>query len=247
MNILIPMAGLGQRFSNVGYSLPKPLIEIDHKTMLEHAINTLDMEGRYIFIVRDYDNRGHNEEVKYLLKKNRPGCIILTIDYVTEGPACSALLAKEHINNQQELVIANCDQIMWWTGPRFINYVRNNSFDGAVVTYTTNTPKNSYAKLDLNGDVLEIAEKRVISNVGLNGIHYWKEGRDFVSSTEEMIKDDIRVNNEFYVAPTYNHLIRAGKKVGIYHIPNEQHNAVGTPGDLDVFLERAENNGYIQH
>jgi len=245
MNILIPMAGRGLRFSSVGYDLPKPLIKIGQYTMLEHAIETLDIEGNYIFIVRKYDSPIHNKEVESILRKIKPGCKILTIDYVTEGPACSALLAADYINNDQELVIANCDQIMWWSGERFINYVRNNNFDGAVVTYTTNTPKNSYAKVNLKGDVIQIAEKKVISNIGLNGIHYWKKGLDFIDSTKEMMESNDRVNNEYYIAPTYNYMIKDRKKIGFYHIPNEQHNAVGVPHDLKMFLEKAKEYGYF--
>ena len=245
MNVLIPMAGRGKRFSNVGYDLPKPLIKIDHRTMLEHAINTLDIDGEYVFIVREYENRDYNREVKSILRKSKPNCKILLIDYITEGPACSALLARDYINNDQELVIANCDQIMWWSGNRFIDYVRSNNFDGAVVTYTTDTPKNSYAKVDLKGNVVEIAEKKVISNIGLNGIHYWKRGQDFIDSAEEMMKSNDRVNDEFYIAPTYNYMIKNNKTVGFYHIPNEQHNAVGVPLDLETFLEKAKVYGYF--
>jgi dTDP-glucose pyrophosphorylase len=245
MNILIPMAGSGLRFSNVGYELPKPLIKINHRTILERAIDTLNIEGNYIFIVRKYDNQDHNKKVENILRRNKPSCEILMIDYVTEGPACSALLAKEYIDNDQELIIANCDQIMWWSGSRFINYARSNNFDGAIVTYTTNTPKNSYAKIDLEGNVVQVAEKKVISNIGLNGIHYWKEGKYFVNSAQRMMKNNDRVNNEYYIAPTYNYMIESGKKVGIYHIPNEQHNAVGVPADLEIFLERAKEYEYF--
>ena len=245
MNILIPMAGRGQRFTKVGYDIPKPLIKIGSRSMLEHAINTLDFEGRYIFIVRDYNVPEYDNEVEAILKYIKPDCIIEKIDYVTEGPASSALIASEYINNDQELVIANCDQIMWWQGLRFIEHARNNNFDGSVVTYTSDTPKNSYVKINLNGDVTEVAEKKVISNISLNGIHYWRKGRYFIDSARDMIKADDRVNNEFYIAPTYNYMIKDQKKIGFYHIPNEQHNAVGVPSDLETFINKAKENGYL--
>jgi len=141
-------------------------------------------------------------------------------------------LAKKHIDNNQPLIIANCDQIMHWDSQKFINEIEKRQCDGCVVTYYTATPKNSYVKLDANGFAIQIAEKKVISNLSLNGIHYWKKGRDFVRSSESMIMKNIRVNNEFYVAPTYNELIREGKRIINYHIDASQHNAVGTPEDL---------------
>jgi hypothetical protein len=148
------------------------------------------------------------------------------------------LLAKDYINNDEPLVISNCDQIMLWNGEYFLNSCMNSPYDGLVVTYDESTPKNSYAKLCTNGDVIRVAEKEVISNVSLNGIHFWKHGRYFVDSANEMIANEDRCNGEFYVAPTYNRMISAGKRVGIFHIPKQCHNPVGVPSDLGIFLEK---------
>jgi len=165
---------------------------------------------------------------------------ILEIDYLTSGPASTALLLSDLINTSQELVIANCDQIMEWNSHTFLHNAR--LYDGAVVTYYATTNKNSYAKLDINGAVTEIREKEVISTTSLNGIHYWKKGSDFVKSAMAMINADDMVNNgEFYIGPSYNYMIKQGLSVGIFHIPNEMHHAVGVPEDLERFI-KYENN-----
>jgi dTDP-glucose pyrophosphorylase len=232
MNILIPMAGRGVRFSNKGYELPKPLIQIKEKPLIQHAIDTLDLDGRYIFVIQKSHREIYN--IDSLLKQITDKPSIIEIDGITDGPACSALLAKEYIDNDDELVIANCDQIMNWNSDIFLHNVR--LYDGAVVTYHETSNKNSYAKIDKNGFVERIVEKEVISNISLNGIHYWKKGKYFITSSEQMISENCRFNKEFYIGPSYNYMILNNLKVGIFHIPNEQHNAVGIPEDLERYL-----------
>jgi len=232
MNIVIPMAGLGSRFSDAGYTTPKPFIEIEGKPMIFEAVNTLGFEGNYIFIIRK------DEYIKSKMKEIFPDSQIIEVDYLTDGPASSVMLAKEFINNDEELIVANCDQIMWWDAETVIKQIRVMDYDGVVVTYHETTPKNSYARINRRGYVTKMAEKQVISNVSLNGIHYWKKGKYFVESTESMVEKNIRFNNEFYVSLTYNQMIEKGLKVGIYHIPNEFHNAVGTPDDLNRYFEK---------
>jgi dTDP-glucose pyrophosphorylase len=232
MNILIPIAGLGSRFPN--HSNPKPLINVFGKPMIQAAIDSMAIKGNLIFIVRSQ----HIDQYKIDKKlKEIYDCNIVSVDYLTEGPACTALLAEHLINNEESLVIANCDQIMHWDSETFKSYCENYPHDGFVVTYFANTNKNSYAKLDKNGFVTNIKEKEIISNISLNGIHFWKRGSDFVSSAKEMISmNDRAPNNEFYIGPTFNYMVSNNSKIGIYHIPNEQHWAVGTEQDLDIYM-----------
>ena len=232
MNILIPMAGLGSRFKASGYTVPKPLIPIEGKPMIENAVDTLGIKGNFIFITQ----KKHN--LKSHLQSIYENCNVIEIDYITKGSACTCLLAKEYINNNLPLIITNCDQIMWWDDKSFATFVENYPYDGFVVTYTSDTLKNSYIRLNRDGFGVELAEKQVISSISLNGIHYWRQGKDFVYSAETMIKNNENYNGEFYVAPTYNNLIKKGKKIGVYHIPNEQHNAVGTPEDLIKYADK---------
>jgi NDP-sugar pyrophosphorylase family protein len=236
MNIIIPMAGRGSRFAEKRILIPKPLIDINGRPMIQRAVESLDLDGQWHFVIRDDE---HTEGVLDMIETFKPNSRYLVIDYVTEGPANTALLFKDHINTDEELIIANCDQIMEWTSGRFLDYVRH--YDGAVVTYHADTDKNSYARVNKAGLVQEIREKQVISNISLNGIHYWKKGRYFVGAAEAMIAANDRApNGEFYIGPSYNHMIAQGRTVGIYHIPNQFHHPVGVPDDLDEFL-RYEN------
>ena len=235
INVIIPMAGLGSRFPKDQYMLPKPLIDVNGRPMIVRAIKSLGMpaDAQWHFIIR-------RDEFTYAVKKIVQSVVtnprFVEVDKTTEGPACSVLLFKEFINNSDELITANCDQIMEWNSDLFFHNVR--LYDGAVVTYYSDTDKNSYVKLDRTGRAVQFAEKEVISNISLNGIHYWKHGYDYVASAEEMIQANDRApNGEFYIAPTYNYMIQSGKSVGIYHIPNEQHHAVGVPIDLERFLK----------
>jgi len=245
MNIIIPLGGLGKRFADEGFKNPKPLIKIDEKPMILWAIESLGTSGNYIFILRKSFG---SDRIREVLENTVKGCKIIEIDYLTEGPASTCLLAKEFINNDEELIIANCDQIMWWNGDYFINSVRNSRYDGVIVTYYANTSKNSYAKINQHGDVVEVKEKEVISNISLNGIHYWKRGKSFVYSAEQMIfKNDRAINGEFYIGPSYNYMIKNQERVGIFHIPETQHNAVGTPDDLREFLRKKKQSETTQY
>ena len=228
------MAGLGKRFQMKGFSLPKPLIDINGIPMIVKVLDSLELsQAQFLFVIAKNE---YSEHIKSLISSSVKKSKFIEIDYVTEGPACSCLLFREEIDNDEELVIANCDQIMEWDSENFLMNVRR--FDGAVVTYYNDTDKNSYARIDKRGRVLEIREKEVISNVSLNGVHYWKKGKYFVASTEDMITADDRApNGEFYVGPTYNYMINKGLTVGIYHIPNQQHHAVGVPVDLENYLK----------
>lgn len=232
MNILIPIAGLGSRFPN--HSSPKPLINVLGKPMIQTAIDSMAVEGNLIFIVRSQhiDEYKIDENLRQIYD-----CQIISVDHLTEGPACTALLAKNLIDNHDPLIIANCDQIMHWDSVTFKSFCENYPHDGFIVTYYANTNKNSYAEIDKNGFVTKIKEKEIISNISLNGIHFWKRGSDFVQSALRMIENNDRApNGEFYIGPSYNYLIEEKKKIGIYHIPNCQHWAVGTEEDLDIYM-----------
>lgn len=232
MNILIPMAGLGSRFLTKGFQTPKPLINVNGQIMIIRAIESLGIkDAKYLFVI---SKNQYTETIKEEIRKHVT-CEFIEIDYITEGPASSALLFEQQINNDEELIIANCDQIMEWDADLFLMNAR--CYDGAIVTYYATTDKNSYARIDRQGHVVEIREKQVISNISLNGIHYWKKGNSFINSARAMIEvDDRAPNGEFYVGPTYNYMIKENLKVGIYHIPNQMHHPVGVPEDLEKFL-----------
>ena len=242
MNIVFPIAGRGERFKNSEFDLPKPLIDIRGKSMIEMAVKSLGITGNFIFITYKYSDENLNQKMNSILKSIVDNPTVIQIDYVTEGPACSALLAEKIINTEEELLILNCDQIMNWDSQKFLNFIKDNDYaDGVVVTYPSNTEKNSYIKLDNNNFGIELSEKKVISDLSLNGIHYWKHGKLFVESANSMIRNNVRVNDEFYISLTYNELIKQKKKIINYHINEKEHIPVGVPEDLKKYLENNDN------
>jgi HAD superfamily hydrolase (TIGR01509 family) len=238
MNILIPMAGAGSRFAKVGYSFPKPLIDVRNKPMIQVVTESMNIEATYIYIVQKEHRQKFNLDT--LLNLITPNCKIVEIEGITEGAACSTLLAKEHINNDSPLIITNSDQFIEWNSTEFMYQMNEKGFDGGIISFPATHPKWSFAKTDENNIVLEVAEKNPISNQATAGIYYWKQGSDYVKYAEQMIAKDIRVNNEFYVCPVYNEAIQDGKIIYNYSIDADKMWGLGTPEDLNYYLENYE-------
>ena len=232
MNVLIPMAGAGKRFFDAGYVFPKPLIEVDNKPMIQWVIESLNLNANYIFIIQKEHQEKFN--IKSVLKILQPNCKIIELDHLTEGAACTTLLAKDFINNSDPLIIANSDQYIHWNSSKALYDFSSKNLDGAILTFEAIHPKWSYAKCDEEGFVSEVAEKKVISKNATVGVYYWKHGSDYVKSAEEMIKKNIRVNNEFYVCPVYNEFLLKNKKVKIHNV--DKMFGLGTPEDLNNFI-----------
>ena len=233
INILVPMAGLGSRFSSAGYIFPKPLIEVRDKPMIQVVTNNLNIEANFIYLVQKAHYEQYN--LKYLLNLITPNCTIVQLDGLTEGAACTTLLAKELINNENPLVIANSDQFIEWDSNAFYYSLTNDDIDGSILTFTATHPKWSFVKKDENGYVTEVAEKKPISDEATVGIYAWKKGSDYVKYAEQMIRKEIKVNNEYYTAPVYNEAILDGKKIKTFNIKKMW--GIGIPSDLQYFLE----------
>jgi HAD superfamily hydrolase (TIGR01509 family) len=233
LNVLVPMAGAGSRFAQQGYTFPKPLIEVNGKPMIQTVVENLNIDAHYIFIVQQEHYEKYN--LKYLLNLIAPGCDIVQINGITEGAACSTLLAKEYIDNDAPLVMANSDQYVEWNSNECMYAFTADAIDGGIVTFEASHPKWSYAKLGTDGFVSEVAEKKVISNEATVGIYYWKKGSDYVRYAEQMIEKNVRVNNEFYVCPVFNEAIEDGKKIKVKRV--EKMWGIGTPEDLEHFLK----------
>jgi HAD superfamily hydrolase (TIGR01509 family) len=233
MNVLIPMAGAGSRFEKAGYTFPKPLIEVKGRPMIQVVVDNLNFDSRHIFITqKDHRNKYNLDSLLSLIS---PECSIIDVNGVTEGAACTTLLAKELINNDDPLIIANSDQFVEWNSNEFMYKMQEQDVDAGILTFESNHPKWSYAKLDEYGYVTEVAEKNPISNIATVGIYYWKRGRDYVRFAEMMIEKNIRVNNEFYVCPVFNQAIEHGLKVKTFNI--EKMFGLGTPEDLNFYLQ----------
>jgi len=249
MNILIPMAGRGSRFlqeshKNPEYSKPKPLINIAGHTMIEWALSSLPYkkEDKLIFLVL----KEHVEKFKIdqeLRKLFGNQSAIIIVDRVTEGAACTALLARELINNDEPLLITDSDHYI--DGKTLFKDIESHEkIDGMIPVFYANNPKWSFSKIDEQGYVTETAEKIQISRNANIGAYYFKRGRDFVWAAEEMIEESDRTNGEYYIAPTYNYTIRRGKMI-ILSRPRFIH-GLGTPKDVEKFLDFLRR-GEIQH
>ena len=180
MNVLIPMAGAGKRFFDAGYVFPKPLIEVENKPMIQWVLESLNLNANYIFIIQKEHQKKYN--IKSVLKILQPNCKIIELDEITEGAACTTLLAKKYINNSDPLIIANSDQYINWNSSKALYDFNSKNLDGAILTFEAIHPKWSYAKCDEDGFVTEVAEKKVISKNATVGVYYWKHGSDYVSS-----------------------------------------------------------------
>lgn len=233
LNVLIPMAGAGSRFATMGYTFPKPLIEVRGKPMIQVVVDNLNIEATFNFIVQKEHYERYN--LKYLLNLIAPGCNIIQVDGMTEGAACTTLLAKEFINTDQPLLICNSDQFIEWNSNEIMYAFNNDEIDAGILTFKATHPKWSYAKLDKNGFVEEVAEKKVISEHATVGVYFWKHGSDYVKYAEQMIAKNVRVNNEFYVCPVFNEAIVDKKKIRVKQIPKMW--GIGTPEDLNYFLD----------
>ena len=234
MKILIPMAGEGSRFAKEGYTFPKPLIDVDGKPMIQRVVENLDFDCEYIFLVRK-EHLEKYEGLRYTLDMiTNKRMKIVQVEGLTEGAACTALLAKEFINNDESLLIANSDQIIEYERQNFKSLINLTNVDSIVWCFNDVHPKWSFVKTNSRGFVTEVAEKRPISDIATCGIYWYRKGSDFVKSSEMMIEKNIRVNNEFYIAPVYNEMIDNGKTLIPFYV-HKMH-GIGTPEDLSTYL-----------
>jgi len=236
VNIVIPLGGAGKRFSDAGYKESKPFIDVNGKSMIKTVVDNLyDSQVHYIFIVNE-EYTSIEEFRNHIADLDIQSSVYSTMK-LTDGPASTALLAISEIDSNTPLIIINCDQVIVDLNlDNLEKFVEVNECDGLLGCFISSSPKNSYVKLDESGKVCDVKEKVVISNIATNGLHYWKTGSMFVSSAIQMIKANDRYNNEFYVAPTYNYLIKEGKKIlpFFYNL----HFPIGTPEDLEAYLEK---------
>jgi len=233
INILIPMAGAGSRFEKAGYSFPKPLIEVNKKPMIQVVVENLNFKAKHIFIVQKEHRSKYN--LDSLLSMITKDSKVIEVEEITEGAACTTLLAEKEIDNENPLIIANSDQYIEWNTAQFMYKMQEQNVDAGILTFESTHPKWSFVKIDNSGFVSEVAEKKVISNMATVGVYYWKKGSDYVKYAKQMIASNKRHNNEFYVCPVFNEAIADNKKISIYNVKKMW--GLGTPEDLKTFLE----------
>jgi len=235
MKIVIPMGGSDERFKQHGFPFPKPVIEIDNKPLIEHAFDCLRMtpHADFTFVIRKEDDlRFHLRDVLHLLD---PDCEIITADGETMGAACTVMLAVEQIDNDEELVIANGDQILGFDLNKVVDGFRERDLDAGTVVFDSVHPRWSFVKTDDAGRVIEAAEKRPISRNATAGVYYFKRGADFIAAAKAMIHKGASVNGGYFVCPSLNELILAQKTVGIHQIERDQYISLATPQAVEEY------------
>lgn len=235
LNIVIPMAGRGSRFAETGYIMPKPLIDVFGHPMIEYVTKNIkpNCDHRFIYICQEEHLKKYGLADE--LNRMSPGCEIITIDHITEGAACTVLLAEKYIDNDDALMIANSDQFVDTDINEYLAEIKEK--DGLIMTMPSEDPKWSYIMSDEEGNVTIVKEKEVISKEATVGIYNYKHGRDFIKYANQMINKNIRVNNEFYVAPAYNEMIEAGMKIGFCNVGSKMY-GLGIPDDLSYFMSQ---------
>ena len=235
MKILIPMAGEGSRFSKEGYTFPKPLIDVNGKPMIQVVVENLDFDATYIFLVRKEHLQKYSGLRTTLDRITNGKLQIVEVDGLTEGAACTTLLAKHLIDDDEELLIANSDQVMSYSIENFKLMKSLTSVDGIIFTFNALHPKWSFVKVNSRGIITELQEKNPISNIATCGVYWYRKGSEYVRYAEQMISKNIRVNNEFYVAPVYNEYINDNKTLIPYYV--DKMYGIGTPEDLNTYLK----------
>lgn len=231
--IVFPMLGEGSRFVTAGYTTPKYLLEYKGKTMLEHAVDTLGVNGELIFIIRGDHYSKYTDQINRLVAKYNAH--LLLVNRKTQGAAETVTLIKPFVEDiSRPLITVNADQYMHWDGKKFEEILASDPESSYIVTHIDSSPKCSYVRLE--GDVIvEVREKKVISNTATVGIYHWAATQDFLEDVNQMIEEGVKDNNEYYIAPVYNYTIKKGKKVKMYHIDAGQFYPVGTPEDFEYF------------
>lgn len=234
LNIVVPMAGRGSRFVDAGYKLPKPLIDIYGHPMIEYVVKNISPAQAHRFIFICQQEHLEKYDLKNKLERIAPDCAVVTVDHITEGAACTVLLAEKYIDNDTPLMIANSDQYVDTDIDEYLSVMGR--YDGLIMTMPSNHPKWSYIRYNESGFVTLVREKEVISDQATVGIYNYKHGSNFVKYAKQMIEKDIRVNGEFYVAPVYNEMVEVGMKF-VYKDVGAKMHGLGTPEDLKKFME----------
>jgi dTDP-glucose pyrophosphorylase len=235
MKVIVPMAGRGSRFKNVGEMTPKPLIPVLGKPMLYWALKSIDgiEYSQLVFIaLKEHEvNFGLKTLLHELYGNN---VTLILIDEVTEGQLCTVLAAEEHLNSSEDILITSSDTFV---KSKIGEHISRKADDCAGLISVADLPGNrwSFAKVDDTGRVVEVAEKRRISNYASTGLYYFANGYDFLTEAKRIIENKEKTQGEYYVIPVYQKFIERGLKVEI-SLADEVYD-MGTPASLKQSIQ----------
>ncbi len=235
LTIVVPLGGRGRTFEERGYTFPKPLVEIQGRPMIECVVQSLtpDLPHRFVFVCRGEHLRRY--ALGDVLNLVAPGCRVVPMRGETAGALCTVLLASEWIEPEGELIVANGDQLLDLPLQEFVLRARERRREGSLITFSSTHPKWSYALVDDQGLVRQVAEKRPISRHATVGVYYFRRGADFLAAASRMLVKGARTGGEFFLSPVYNELILEGRAVDIFSIDNSRVTSLATPEDVEKY------------
>jgi NDP-sugar pyrophosphorylase family protein len=236
--VVIPLAGRGRRFTEKGYTFPKPLIELDRRTMIEAVLANLrvPVPSRFHFVcLTEHLRHFHLGDLLRILV---PGAQIIPADSESAGALCSVMLAADFLDPRDELLVANGDQIIHAPLAPFYDACREPGVDGCILTFDAVHPRWSYARTGANGRVVEVAEKKPISRQATAGLYYFRRAGDFLRAAESTLMKGLRTQEQFYVCPVYNELLLDAMVVTTSHLPEGSMQSLGTPEDVEQYQAR---------
>lgn len=236
MKAVMPVAGLGSRFATVGITKPKPLIQVGNKPMVRWAADSIPFvnDDDFIFIVRQahVDEYQIDDQLREIFSSSID---IHVIDYLTEGPACTARLAEKYVEPEESVIITDSDH--YFENEAFCDLIQNETVDvdGAIPVFESEEEGLSYSVVNEEKQITEIKEKDRISKFANIGSYYFDQFGDFIRALDNMKSEKRKVNNEYYVAPAYNELIAEGGTVVARECSKVW--SLGTPEDLERFQQ----------
>ena len=240
LHIIMPMAGEGSRFLKEGWTTPKPLILLQDKPLFMHAINSVKLDSikmKYSFILRSEHIRNYqlDDSIRAIL----PEANIFSVNNTTRGAVETCLVAEEAIADDDAVIVMDCD--LEFKSKNFEAVIREaltqpatTAIGGALVSFSSDSPKYSYAEVDEKGVVVRTAEKEVISNHALCGAYFFSSGKRFKYVAHELLNEPEFKKPEFYVSLLYNYLLRDGETVLLSEM--EEYYSYGTPEELKRYL-----------
>lgn len=235
--ILMPMGGLGSRFSKQGYTLPKPLIEVDGKPMFLRALESFNTlaDPVFIFVLRKEQVEQYSLDKQILA--HLPEAKISILDHDTRGAVETCMIAKEDIDDATPIIIADCD--IYFESSEYFSKIRSTNADGLLLTFNSDHPRYSYVEVGESGHAIKTAEKVVISNHAILGGYFFKSGLLFKKIAEEFLAASLPEGlKEYYVSHLFNIILAQN---GIVEIANvDVMHIFGTPEELNSYLEKSK-------
>lgn len=230
LNVILPMAGISTLSSELEYSYPSPLVEINGTPLIQHVIDNLRLlssDVRFTVILRDEDcRRFHLDSTIQLLTGNKTNIVRLAQN--TAGALCSILLGVEYFASHNPMVIANADQIV--SGgmlPAFMRFVAETRPEAACPIFDSVHPRWSYVRI-IDQQIVESVEKNPVSRNAVAGLYYFHEGRQFADMAMRTILNGRKTDDKYYTSAVLNEYILGGLQVRPFPIQSADYHSFFT-------------------